>query len=202
MATRTRAAATVPSRVTVTPSRFFPSAGSSAPWRSPWRRLARSRTTGSRWRRAPRTQLPSTSRASTKDMLSKWGFGVGRVAEHTDTLVEALRQVIAAYMPADLLRTKDFAPAEGNIAKLPFGEHALREWKAGSRPKSDPRTGLCANTESRSASPPRKPDRPGGHSLPLRPVRKPGRSSSRDGPGGRSRRGGGGGGPGRRLPEV
>ena len=71
-------------------------------------------------------------------MLSPWGSGMGRVAEHTDTVVDTLRQVIAAYMLADLLRIKDFAPTEDNIAKLPFGEAGLRAWQNGSRPKFDP----------------------------------------------------------------
>ncbi|MFE9726485.1 hypothetical protein ACFYQ5_23535 [Streptomyces sp. NPDC005794] len=75
---------------------------------------------------------------STEKMLSSWGFGMGRVAEHTDTIVETLRQVIAAYVLADLLRIKDFAPTEDNIAKLPFGEHGLKAWQDGSRPKFDP----------------------------------------------------------------
>ncbi len=61
-----------------------------------------------------------------KEVLSEWGFGMGRVAEHTDVIVETLRQVIAAYMLADLLRVKDFSPTEDNMAKLPFGEHGLR----------------------------------------------------------------------------
>ncbi|RCG20570.1 hypothetical protein DTL70_19870 [Streptomyces diacarni] len=73
-----------------------------------------------------------------KDMLEEWGFGMGRVAEHTDVIVDTLRQVIAAYMMADLLRVKDFAPTEDNIAKLPFGEHGLRAWKDGDRPTFDP----------------------------------------------------------------
>ncbi|MES4907408.1 MULTISPECIES: hypothetical protein [unclassified Streptomyces] len=60
------------------------------------------------------------------------------MAEHTDTVVATLRQVIAAYVLADLLRVKDFAPTEDNIAKLPFGEHGLRAWQEGSRPKFDP----------------------------------------------------------------
>ncbi|GAA2372004.1 hypothetical protein [Streptomyces cuspidosporus] len=71
-------------------------------------------------------------------MLSSWGFGMGRVAEHTDAVVETLREVIAAYVLADLLRIKDFAPTADNIAKLPFGEHGLRAWQNGSRPKFDP----------------------------------------------------------------
>lgn len=71
-------------------------------------------------------------------MLSSWGFGMGRVAEHTDAVVQTLRQVIAAYVLADLLRIKDFAPTADNIAKLPFGENGLRAWQEGSRPKFDP----------------------------------------------------------------
>ncbi|KUJ37292.1 hypothetical protein ACZ90_70285 [Streptomyces albus subsp. albus] len=74
----------------------------------------------------------------TEGMLSAWGFGMGRVAEHTDTVVENLRLVIAAYMLADLLRIKDFAPTADNIAKLPFGEHGLKAWQDGHRPKFDP----------------------------------------------------------------
>ncbi|MEU5027837.1 hypothetical protein [Streptomyces milbemycinicus] len=75
---------------------------------------------------------------SAEKMLSAWGYGMGRVAEHTDTVVETLRQVIAAYVLADLLRIKDFAPTEDNIAKLPFGEQGLKAWQEGSRPKFDP----------------------------------------------------------------
>jgi hypothetical protein len=75
---------------------------------------------------------------STEKMLSSWGFGMGRVAEYTDTVVETLRQVIAAYVLADLLRIKDFAPTADNIAKLPFGERGLKAWREGSRPKFDP----------------------------------------------------------------
>ncbi|MFC0601656.1 hypothetical protein [Streptomyces palmae] len=71
-------------------------------------------------------------------MLSAWGFGMGRVAEHTDTVIETLNQVIAAYVMADLLRIKDFSPTEANIAKLPFGEAGLKAWEHGSRPKFDP----------------------------------------------------------------
>ncbi|KUJ70621.1 hypothetical protein ACZ90_02275 [Streptomyces albus subsp. albus] len=74
---------------------------------------------------------------STESMLSAWGFGMGRAAEHADTVVETLRQVIAAYMLADLLRIKDFSPTEHNISKLPFGEYGLKAWEAGSRPKFD-----------------------------------------------------------------
>ncbi|MBI0294268.1 hypothetical protein JBE04_07190 [Streptomyces sp. PRKS01-29] len=76
--------------------------------------------------------------ASAEGMLSAWGFGMGRVAEHTDTVVETLRQVIAAYVLADLLRIKDFAPTEDNIAKLPFGAAGMKAWQEGSRPKFDP----------------------------------------------------------------
>ncbi|MEU0985924.1 hypothetical protein [Streptomyces sp. NPDC005953] len=76
--------------------------------------------------------------SSTEKMLSAWGFGMGRVAEHTDTVVETLRQVLAAYVLADLLRIKDFSPTAANIAKLPFGEHGLKAWQEGSRPKFDP----------------------------------------------------------------
>jgi hypothetical protein len=75
---------------------------------------------------------------SSEKMLSAWGFGMGRVAEHTDTVVSTLRQVIAAYMLADLLRIKDFAPTEDNIAKLPFGKAGMKAWEEGSRPKFDP----------------------------------------------------------------
>lgn len=75
---------------------------------------------------------------SSEKMLSAWGFGMGRVAEHTNTVVETLRQVIAAYVLADLLRIKDFAPTEDNMAKLPFGEAGMKAWEAGSRPKFDP----------------------------------------------------------------
>ncbi|MGW4079654.1 hypothetical protein ACWELB_40330, partial [Streptomyces asiaticus] len=58
---------------------------------------------------------------SAEKMLSSWGFGMGQVAEHTKTVVEILRQVIAAYIMADLLRIKDFTPTADNMAKLPFG---------------------------------------------------------------------------------
>ncbi|KUJ67234.1 hypothetical protein ACZ90_29560 [Streptomyces albus subsp. albus] len=75
---------------------------------------------------------------SMETMLSSWGFGMGRVAEDADVVVETLRQVIAAYMLADLLRIKDFSPTEHNISKLPFGEYGLKAWEAGSRPKFDP----------------------------------------------------------------
>ncbi|MFD7979012.1 hypothetical protein [Streptomyces sp. NPDC059071] len=74
----------------------------------------------------------------TQKMLSAWGFGMGRVAEHTDTVVETLRQVLAAYVLADLLRIKDFSPTAANIAKLPFGEEGMKAWQEGSRPKFDP----------------------------------------------------------------
>ncbi|MFG3259158.1 hypothetical protein [Streptomyces sp. NPDC048172] len=73
-----------------------------------------------------------------RDLLSGWGYGMGRVAEHADAVVETLRQVIAAYMLADLLRIKDFEPTADNIAKLPWGDHAMRSWQAGNRPKFDP----------------------------------------------------------------
>ncbi|WNI28739.1 hypothetical protein RLT59_08025 [Streptomyces sp. ITFR-6] len=73
-----------------------------------------------------------------KDVLTEWGFGMGRLAEHADSIVEGLRQAIAAYMMADLLQVKHFAPTEDNIAKLPFGEHGLRAWKNGDRPHFDP----------------------------------------------------------------
>ncbi|MFE9842413.1 hypothetical protein [Streptomyces goshikiensis] len=74
----------------------------------------------------------------TKKMLSAWGFGMGRVAEHTDTVVDTLRQVLAAYVLADLLRIQDFSPTAANIAKLPFGEAGMKAWQEGSRPKFDP----------------------------------------------------------------
>jgi hypothetical protein len=77
-----------------------------------------------------------------KDVLSEWGFGMGRVAENTTVIVETLRQVIAAYMLADLLRIKDFAPTEDNMAKLPFGERGLQAWKDGARPDFDPPPGI------------------------------------------------------------
>ncbi|MGW7521323.1 hypothetical protein ACWGJ2_37680 [Streptomyces sp. NPDC054796] len=73
-----------------------------------------------------------------EDVLSKWGFGMGRVAEHTETVVETLRQVIAAYMLADLLAIKNFSPTADNMAKLPIGEHGMRAWKDGDRPSFDP----------------------------------------------------------------
>ncbi|QKV96330.1 hypothetical protein HUT19_35330 [Streptomyces sp. NA02950] len=76
--------------------------------------------------------------SSSEKMLSSWGFGMGRVADQAKVVVETLRQVIAAYMLADLLRIKDFAPTEDNIAKLPFGEHGMKAWKDGYRPKFDP----------------------------------------------------------------
>ncbi|MBL1097889.1 hypothetical protein [Streptomyces coffeae] len=75
---------------------------------------------------------------SSEKLLSACGFGMGRVAEHADTVVETLRQVIAAYLLADLLRIKDFAPTEDNMAKLPFGEYGMKAWKDGYRPKFDP----------------------------------------------------------------
>jgi hypothetical protein len=76
--------------------------------------------------------------SGTQKMLSAWGFGMGRVAEHTDTVVQTLRQVLAAYVLADLLRIKDFSPTAANIAKLPFGEAGMKAWQEGSRPKFDP----------------------------------------------------------------
>ncbi|MFI8824376.1 hypothetical protein [Streptomyces sp. NPDC053431] len=76
--------------------------------------------------------------SSTEKMLSAWGFGMGRVAEHTDAVVGTLRQVLAAYVLADLLRIKDFSPTAANIAKLPFGERGMKAWQEGSRPKFDP----------------------------------------------------------------
>ncbi|MFI1855941.1 hypothetical protein [Streptomyces sp. NPDC020480] len=75
---------------------------------------------------------------SSEKLLSAWGFGMGRVADHADTVVQTLRQVIAAYMLADLLRIKDFAPTEHNMSKLPFGEQGMKAWKNGYRPKFDP----------------------------------------------------------------
>ncbi|MCT2593460.1 hypothetical protein LHJ74_26735 [Streptomyces sp. N2-109] len=75
---------------------------------------------------------------SAEDVLSQWGHGMGKVAEHTDTVVETLRQVIAAYILADLLGIKHFAPTEDNLAKLPFGEYGLKAWEDGHRPKFDP----------------------------------------------------------------
>jgi len=76
--------------------------------------------------------------SSTERMLSSWGFGMGRVAAHTDTVVETLRQVISAYMLADLLRVKDFSPTADNIAKLPSGKYGMQAWQEGYRPKFDP----------------------------------------------------------------
>ncbi|MEV6398063.1 hypothetical protein AB0M39_25370 [Streptomyces sp. NPDC051907] len=75
---------------------------------------------------------------ATDKMLSSWGFGMGQVAEYTDTVVATLRQVLAAYVLADLLRIKDFSPTAANMAKLPFGERGLKAWQEGSRPKFDP----------------------------------------------------------------
>lgn len=76
--------------------------------------------------------------SSTEDVLSKWGYGMGQVAEHTDTVVETLRQVIAAYVLADLLGVKNFSPTEDNMAKLPFGEAGMKAWEKGARPDFDP----------------------------------------------------------------
>ncbi|WP_432010589.1 hypothetical protein [Streptomyces cucumeris] len=75
---------------------------------------------------------------SSEKMLHSWGFGMGRVADHAGVVVQTLQQVIAAYMLADLLRIKDFAPTEDNMGKLPFGEEGLKAWKEGYRPKFDP----------------------------------------------------------------
>ncbi|WP_367124105.1 hypothetical protein [Streptomyces phytohabitans] len=76
--------------------------------------------------------------SSAEEMLSKWGYGMGRVAGHTEAVVETLRQVIAAYVLADLLGVKNFSPTEDNMAKLPFGEAGLKAWQEGHRPKFDP----------------------------------------------------------------
>lgn len=76
--------------------------------------------------------------SSAEDVLSKWGYGMGRVASHTDTVVDTLRQVIAAYVLADLLGVKNFSPTEDNMAKLPIGEAGLKAWEEGARPKFDP----------------------------------------------------------------
>lgn len=76
--------------------------------------------------------------SSAKELLSSWGFGMGRVAEHTETVVQSLRQVLAAYVLADLLSIKNFSPTADNIAKLPFGEAGMKAWEMGARPKFDP----------------------------------------------------------------
>lgn len=76
--------------------------------------------------------------SSAEGMLSSWGFGMGRVAAHTDTVVETLRQVISAYVMADLLQVKNFSPTADNIAKLPQGKYGLQAWQDGYRPKFDP----------------------------------------------------------------
>lgn len=73
-----------------------------------------------------------------KEMLSKWGFGMGRIAEHTDDILETLRQVLSAYIMADLLQIKNFSPTEDNMAKLPVGKHGLEVWEEGHRGKFDP----------------------------------------------------------------
>ncbi|CAL9517675.1 hypothetical protein ACH4LN_05265 [Streptomyces albus] len=73
-----------------------------------------------------------------KDVLSKWGFGMGRIAQHTDDILVTLRQVLSAYVMADLLRIKDFSPTEDNMAKLPVGDHGLEVWREGHRGKFDP----------------------------------------------------------------
>ncbi|MDJ1136637.1 hypothetical protein [Streptomyces iconiensis] len=75
---------------------------------------------------------------SAEKVLESWGFGMGRLAEHTDTVVETLRQVIAAYMLADLLAIKNFSPTADNMAKLPFGENGMKAWDKGFRPEFDP----------------------------------------------------------------
>ncbi|GEB52857.1 MULTISPECIES: hypothetical protein [Streptomyces] len=76
--------------------------------------------------------------SSAKGMLSSWGYGMGRVAEHTDTVVKTLHQVLVAYMMADLLGIKNFEPTADNMAKLPFGEAGIKAWQQGSRPHFDP----------------------------------------------------------------
>jgi len=73
-----------------------------------------------------------------KDVLSKWGFGMGRLAEHTEDILKTLQQVISAYIMADLLRVKDFSPTEDNMAKLPVGDHGLRAWRNEDRGDFDP----------------------------------------------------------------
>ncbi|MET9863674.1 hypothetical protein ABZY93_31045 [Streptomyces smyrnaeus] len=73
-----------------------------------------------------------------RDVLSKWGFGMGRLAEHTADILETLQKVISAYIMADLLRVKDFSPTEDNMAKLPVGDHGLRAWKDHQRGDFDP----------------------------------------------------------------
>ncbi|MEU0840113.1 hypothetical protein ABZ370_11660 [Streptomyces sp. NPDC005962] len=72
-----------------------------------------------------------------KDVLSKWGYGMGRIAQHTDEIIETLRQVLSAYVMADLLRIKDFSPTEDNMAKLPVGDHGLQVWDEGYRGEFD-----------------------------------------------------------------
>ena len=73
-----------------------------------------------------------------KDLLSKWGFGMGRIALHADDILMTLRQVLGAYVMADLLRIKDFSPTEDNMAKLPVGDHGLEVWREGHRGEFDP----------------------------------------------------------------
>ncbi|MBE9497982.1 MULTISPECIES: hypothetical protein [Streptomyces] len=73
-----------------------------------------------------------------KEVLSEWGFGMGRLAEHTEDILKTLQQVISAYIMADLLRVKDFSPTEDNMAKLPMGDHGLRAWKNKDRGDFDP----------------------------------------------------------------
>lgn len=75
---------------------------------------------------------------SAKKVLSSWGFAMGRVAEHTDAVVERLDQTIAAYVLADVLGVKHFTPTEDNIAKLPVGEAGKWAWDQGVRPEFDP----------------------------------------------------------------
>ncbi|MFE7114596.1 hypothetical protein ACFU99_04130 [Streptomyces sp. NPDC057654] len=73
-----------------------------------------------------------------KDVLSEWGYGMGRIAQHTDYVLETLRKVLSAYVMADLLQVKNFSPTEDNMAKLPVGDHGLEVWEEGHRGKFDP----------------------------------------------------------------
>ncbi|MFG3259084.1 hypothetical protein [Streptomyces sp. NPDC048172] len=73
-----------------------------------------------------------------KDVLSEWGYGMGRVAQHADDILTTLRQVLGAYVMADLLRIKDFSPTEDNMAKLPVGDRGLEVWREGHRGEFDP----------------------------------------------------------------
>ncbi|WP_181763962.1 hypothetical protein [Streptomyces albidus (ex Kaewkla and Franco 2022)] len=75
---------------------------------------------------------------SAKKVLSSWGFAMGRVAEHTDAIVERLNQTIAAYILADMLGVQHFTPTEDNIAKLPIGDAGKWAWEHGARPNFDP----------------------------------------------------------------